>query len=78
MNFSKRLRIIWSRFGVTKSDVSANSNAFFKGKALVYFMYVTIHNSRSPEEALQVLESHFSDERANRFNDDIWMELSFH
>lgn len=51
--------------------------AFLKGPALVSFTNVIIRRVIGPDDALQLLEAHFSDDCAKQVNDDVWLELSF-
>jgi len=47
------------------------------GKALVYFMDTTKLVAMSPEDAIQLLECHFLEDRAKRVNDEAGFELTF-
>lgn len=50
---------------------------FLRGPAMIYLMDMVISGCENQEGAIQMLESHFLDDRANKLNYDVWTELSF-
>lgn len=80
----RRFEVFLNAYGLCRVDTSSlevmfplMKTTFLKSLPLVYYMDVTIHYAGSPEEALQMLESRFIDERVKCVNDDGWMELLF-
>lgn len=49
---------------------------FLCGPALAYFTDAVLNNPTASEDALKCLEDHFSDNRAKRVNDGVWLNLT--
>ncbi len=50
---------------------------FLSGQATIYFTDVIKQSAKSTNEAINMLEQNFLDQRAKRVNDEIWHDLPF-